>query len=118
MILYFSKKTGRCIGTLHGRIHTDEQKRQVMVQPQDHTVEEIAVIVNEWKPAGVDDKGNTLFEPEWGDPDFWADIEEGRKNTYDLFLREVDGEQAIEYAPEEQLDDQPNTEVQSDHGNV
>lgn len=111
MILYFSKRTGRCIGTLHGRIHTDEQKQNITIKPGDHTDEEIRAIVNEWKASGQDADGNTIFEPEWGDVEFWTDIEEGRKNPHDLVLKEIDGEQAIEYDPT--VDEQAGTEVQS-----
>ena len=110
MILYFSKKTGRCIGTLHGRVHTEEQKTRILVQPQDHTTDEIDVVINEWKPVGTDEKGNTIFEPEWGDPVFWKGIEEGTKHIQDLSLVTVDGVKGIQYTPP--IDNQATKEVE------
>jgi len=115
MILFFSKKTGQCIGSIFGRMHTDVHK-QATILPGDHTEEEVERVVNEWVVTGNDAEGKPIIEPEWGDKTFWEEIEEGHKRIEHLHLVTVNGVKGISYDPP--LDNQATKEVKSDHGNV
>ncbi len=102
MIFYFSKKTGRCIGLIHGRLHSDEEKAGIKILPNDHTPEDVDKKIIEWvevervKVPGHKNK-QAIWWPEFENAEIPYKIEDGAWEPKNFVLKNG----RIVYEPEE-----------------